>query len=77
MVSEMFPGPEVNMNGVHVGLAGFLGFARKHSPPTHVEFLSKVVRLGECVATYSGRLVVARSFIGQWQWQHSSAKLLS
>ena len=31
----------------------------------------------ECVATYSGRLVVARSFIRQQQWQHSSVKLLS
>ena len=31
--------------------------------------------LGECVATYSGRLAVARSFIRQQQ--HSSAKLLS
>ncbi len=29
------------------------------------------------MATYSGRLAVARSFIRQWQRQHSSAKLLS
>ncbi len=31
---------------------------------------------GECVATYSGRLAVARVFIGQQQ-QHSSVKLFS
>ncbi len=31
----------------------------------------------ECVATYSGRPAAARLFIRQWQWQHSSAKLLS
>ncbi len=30
----------------------------------------------ECVATYSGRLEVARSFIRQWQQQLSSGKLL-
>ena len=29
------------------------------------------------MATYSGRPVVARSFIRQQQWQHSSAKLLT
>ncbi len=31
----------------------------------------------ECVATYSGRLAVARLFIRQQQLQHSSGKLLS
>ena len=42
-----------------------------------VEFWRAQVAGCECVATYSGRPVAARLFIGQQQWQCSSAKLLN
>ncbi len=45
----------------------------KFLPANIVKFLRALGSrsLDECVATYSGRLAVARVYIRQWQWQHS------
>ncbi len=50
-----------------------------HGKWANVEFLRGLGSQSgvSVVATYSGRLAVARSFLRQQQWQCSSAKLLS